>query len=295
MKKLILGLLVAGALQLNAQRIKVYESIEKFSLGSQNALVTTIYEAQPEDIMREWKKLMKDYKHEKVKESGEEVFADNILIKDWGNNPVDIYAVFNHNKKDKTTQMSAAVDLGGAYLKSSDKDKYNYMERKVREFAITMSKAPIEENIRLLEKNLAKQEENIRDAEKDIKSRKSDIENYKSKIAKAEKDIIDKNSTIDKKEGEILVQKKVVDASSDAVSEQSKSSKKIYEKLVDQKNDMEKDKKNLEEDIEDYREKIKKAEKQITENEEAIKVANKEIEAIKKSIETDHARLSKIN
>lgn len=295
MKKVSLLILLGCAGFLNAQRIKVSESTEKFSTGSQNALETTIYEAQKDDIIKEWKKLMKDYKHEKVKENDDEVFADNILIKEWGNNPVDVYAVFNYNKKERITKMSAAVDLGGAYLKSDDKDKYNYMERIVREFAIKMSKAPIEENIRLLEKNLAKQQEKIQDLEKDIKSNKSDIENYKSKTAKAEKDIIDKKAAIDKKESEIAVQKKVVDASSDAVSEQAKSSKKIYEKLVDQKKDLEKDKKNLEEDVESYKEKIKKAEKQIEKDDEDIKTANTEIEALKKSLDTDKSRLSKID
>lgn len=295
MKKIIAGLLVCAFIQIEAQRIKVTESNEKFSSGSQNALVTTIYEAQPDDIIKEWKKVMKDFKHEKVKDKDEEVFADNVLIKDWGNNPVDIYTLFSHNKKEKTTKMATAVDLGGAYLKSDDKDKYNYIEKMLREFAVRLSKEPIEHNIQLLEKNLSKQEDNLKDAEKDIKSSKEDIENYKSKIAKAEKEIIDKKSGIDKKESEIEVQKKVVDASSDAVKEQAKSSKKIYEKLIDQKKDLEKDKKNLENDVDDYKDKIKKAEKRIEKDEEDIKRASKEIEAIKKAIDTDKNRLNKID
>jgi hypothetical protein len=295
MKKIILFCMMAAALQLNAQRIKVSQSNEKFSNGSQNALVTTIYEAEKDEIIKEWKKVMKDYKHEKVKDKDDEVFGDNILIKDWGNNPVDIYAVFNYNKKDKTTKMAVAVDLGGTYLKSDDNDKYRYMEKLVNEFAIRLSKSPIEENIRLLEKSLKKQEDDLKDAEKDIKSSKEEIESNKGKIAKAEKEIIDKKSAIDKKENEIAVQKKVVDASSDAVKEQSKSSKKIYDKLVDQKKDLEKDKKNLEQDVEDYKEKIKKAEKRIEKDEEDIKKANKEMEAIKKALENDKARLNKID
>ena len=77
-----------------AQSISTSEGNEKFSSGSQNAVITTIYENSLDNVISGWKKILKDYKHEKVKEHDNEIFGDNILIKDWGNNPVDFYTKF---------------------------------------------------------------------------------------------------------------------------------------------------------------------------------------------------------
>ena len=82
-----------------SQSIIVKETNEKFSTGSQNAITTTLFENNLNDVVNEWKKVLKDYKYEKVKDKDNEVFGDNILIKDWGNNPVDFYSKFEENKK----------------------------------------------------------------------------------------------------------------------------------------------------------------------------------------------------
>ncbi len=279
-----------------SQSISVKESNEKFSTGSQNAITTTIIENKLDDVLSQWKKVLKDFKNEKVKDSDNEVFGDNILIKDWGNNPVDFYTKFEENKKDKTVKMMVAVDLGGTYLSSSkDKDKYKFVEKMVKEFAVKQSKAPIEDAIKDATKLQAKQEDQQKDLEKDNKNLNNDIVDYKSKITRAETDIVTKNGELEKKKGEVAIQKKVVEASAGAVNEQAKSSKKIYEKLTDQEKDLEKDKKNLKEDIEKYKNKIKDAEKDIKKNEEEQVKKKAEIEAQKKAVETLKTKLNAVN
>ncbi len=294
MKKLFLLVsALALSFSLKAQKIKVEEYSEKFSTGSQNAANTTIYEATIDYVIKEWKKTLKEYKHEKIKDEKNEVFGDNILIKEWGNNPVDIYTRFSEDKKNKTIKMSTAVDLGGAYLKSSEhNDKYKYIEKMVKEFAVKMSKAPIEEKLKEANKITLREEEKLKDLEKENKKLHEDINNYKGKILKAEKDLAVNESNLEKKKKEVEVQKKVVDASNDAVSEQAKSSKKIYDKLLDQQKDLEKENKNLKKDIEEYKEKIKKAEQELKENEgyqekkkKEIELAKKEADEIKKKLD----------
>lgn len=296
MKKLfILGLVFTASASFS-QSISIKESNEKFSTGSQNAVTTTIFENNSSDVMDAWKKVLKDYKNEKVKDSGDEVFGDNILVKEWGNNTVDFYARFEENKKDKTVKMSVAVDLGGTYLSSSgDREKFKYVEKMVKDFALKMTKSPIEAAIKDNEKKLGKLEDDQKDFEKDKKNLQEDIENYKKKITKTEKEIIEKNAEIEKKKTEVNVQKKVVDASSDAVSEQAKSSRKIYDKLVDQQRDLEKDKKNMQEDIENYQKKIKKAEEDIKKNDDNQVKKKKEIEDQKKVLEDVKKKLSSVN
>ena len=125
MKKSILTLsALAATLIVSAQRIDVKESSEKFSTGSHNAFSTTIFANTQDDVESEWKKVLKDYKNEKVKSDKGEVFGDNIVIKEWGNDPVDIYTTFEEDKKAKTVIIHVAFDLGGAYITSSEhKDK----------------------------------------------------------------------------------------------------------------------------------------------------------------------------
>ena len=279
-----------------SQSVNTKESNEKFSTGSQNAVVTTIFENNANDVIDEWKKVLKDFKYEKVKDSDNEVFGDNILVKEWGNNPVDFYAKFDEDKKAKTLKMSVAVDLGGTYLtSSSDKDKYRFVEKMVKDFAVKMTKEPIANAVKATEKQLGKLQDDQKDLEKDNKNLKEDIEEYKKKIVKAEKEEIEKDAEIEKKKSEVKVQKKVVDASSDAVSEQAKSSKKILDKLEDQLKDFEKEKKNLKGDIEDYKKKIVKAEKDIKENEEHQVKKKAEIDTQGKLVVDTKKKLDNVN
>lgn len=284
MKRLIIALSVL-AYTAGAQNITVKDATEKFSSGSQPALVTIIHENTAEEVMQEWKKVLKDFKNEKVKDDKGEVFGDNVLIKEWGNNPVDVYTRFDEDKKDRTVKMAVAVDLGGAYLSNQDKEKTRYMEKLIKDFAVKMTKAPIEASLKQNEKLFAKLEDQQRDLQKENKNLNGDIINYKNKIAKAEKEVAVKDVEIEKKKEEVKVQKKVVDASSDAVSEQAKSSKKIYDKLNDQLNDLEKDRKNQKDDIQDYQEKIKKAESDIKTNEQNQEKKKQELESQKKIVE----------
>jgi len=284
MKKLYVGICFLATLQLSAQKIQVSESTEKFSTGSQNAVTTTIMEAKLEDVISEWKKVLKNYKYEKVKDNDNEVFGDNILIKEWGNNPVDFYTKFEENKKDKTIKMSTAVDLGGSYMKGGEhSDKVKFVEKLMKDFAIKMTREPIEERLKDAEKEVSKQEDKQQDLEKKNKDLHDDITDYNAKIAKAEKDLVVKDAEVKKKQAEVDVQKIVVAASSDAVSEQAKSSKKILDKLEDQLKDLKSDEKNLKDDVADYKEKIKKAEKDIKTNEEDQKKKKEEIETAKKN------------
>jgi len=212
MKKLFtitFGLLSAGAF---SQSISVKEGNEKFSEGSHNAIITTIYENKLDEVHDEWRKILKDYKHEKVKDKDGEIFGDNITIKEWGNNPVDFHTKFEEDTKDKTIKMFVAVDLGGTYLSSSsDKDKYKYLEKIVKEFALKMTKSPMEAAIKDAEKVLGKMEDNQKDLEKENKDLKNDIENYKEKIKKAEEDTKKNDENQVKKKAEIVTQKKAVD------------------------------------------------------------------------------------
>ncbi|MBI2722251.1 MAG: hypothetical protein HYX39_08760 [Bacteroidetes bacterium] len=278
-----------------AQSISVKETSAGFSTGSQNAVMTTITGCTADHAIDQWKKVLKDFKNEKVKDNNNEVFGDNIVIKDWGNNPVDFYTKFDEDKKAKTVKMFTAVDLGGTYLTSSNnKDKYKFVEQLTKDFAVKMTLSPMHEALAESQKTLSKLEDNQKNLEKDKRNLQDDITSYKNKIVKAEKEIAGKEVEITTKKGEVEVQKKVVNASSGAVNEQAKSSQKIYDKLEGQLKDLEKDRKNLKEDISDYNAKIAKAESDIKKNDEEQVKKKQAIENQKKNIDEQKKKLDSV-
>jgi hypothetical protein len=195
----------------NAQKISVKDGSEKFSNGSHNAYTTSIYEINKDDAESKWKSFLKDFKNEKVKSEKGEIVGDNVLIKDWGNNPVDVYATFEEDKKTNVVIMHVAFDLGGAYLTGSDGDKHKMAEKLIKEFAIKTTKEALEDKVKDQEKSLSKLEDNQKELEKDNKNAKSDIESYKEKIKKSEDDINKNEADQTKKKAEIEAQKKVVE------------------------------------------------------------------------------------
>ena len=214
MKKTILtlaALVSIGTMQ--SQTIEVKEGSDKFSTGTQNSLSTTILENSKDDVESEWKSLLKDFKNEKVKNNNGELFADNIVIKEWGNNTIDIYTTFEEAKKTKIVKMHVAFDLGGTYLKSSEqKDKYNYATKMIKDFAVKMTKIPLNEKVKDATKLLDKSQDDQKDLEKDNKNLKSDIESYKEKTRKAEDDVKKNEANQVTKKAAIEAQKKAVEA-----------------------------------------------------------------------------------
>ena len=220
MKKIVLvvsALLIMNGV--NAQKISVKDgSSEKFSSGSHNAYTTTVYETSKDDVESKWKSFLKDFKNENVKVDKGEIMGDNIMFKDWGNNPVDVYTILVEDKTAKTVTMKVAFDLGGAYLSSSESEKHKLAEKMLKEFAIKTTKESMGDKLKDLEKIYGKLQDNQKDLEKDNKNSKSDIENYKEKIKKAEADITKNEADQVKKKAEIEAQKKVVDAAKEVMN-----------------------------------------------------------------------------
>jgi hypothetical protein len=297
MKNGLTCLIIASSLIVQSQNINTREYSERFSNGTQNAITTIIYTGNIEDVKNDWKKLLKKYKNEKVKVTDNEVFGDNILIKEWGNNTIDVYAKFEVDAKTAASiQMAVAVDLGGAYLSSSgDKTKFRYMEDLVKNFAVAATKKPIQSSLKDGEKLLQKQMEEQKDLERENKNLKESIEENRKKITKTEDKIIEKETALEKKNAEVNIQKKVVESITDLVSDPAKSAKKTYDKLIDQQKSLEKDKKSMKSDIDEYTKKIKTAEENTLKNETNQVIKKAEVEKQKIIVSDLVKRLEGIN
>jgi hypothetical protein len=211
MKKTILSL-VALFLAINgfSQKLKVKESHENIGGGNNNALVVTLYDVKPSDAEKTFRSFMKAYDGKSSSKDGG-VFIDHALIKDMGNNTIDIYGKAQGSKEDKEIKFIVAFNLGGAFLNSSEhKDQYKVAERIVKDFAVKATKDAIEEELKDAQKVQSKLEDEQKELEKENKNLNNDIENYKAKIKKAEEDIVKNKTNQDNKKLEIETQKKAI-------------------------------------------------------------------------------------
>jgi hypothetical protein len=213
MKKQILTIAVAiSSLQFFAQDVKVRESNESFSNGNHNSLTVTLYVTDISMVEKEWKSKMKDFGYDKSSEKKDEYFFDNVVMKDLGNNTMDVFSKVIEQKGEKSVLLTAAFDLGGAYLSSSEhKDKFEYVKKMMHDFAVKISKEELDGQIKTAGKALSNLQDKQAGLEKDNKGLADDITNYNAKIKKANEQIEQNKKDIETKKGEVAAQQKVVE------------------------------------------------------------------------------------
>lgn len=210
MKKLtILIILVSLASWSVAQKIRVYESRVDIGGGTHNALVVPIYGVDAKTVEKEWKSEMKDYGAKVSSEKGG-LFGDNAVIKEMGDNTVDMHARVD-DKKDEV-DLIVAFDLGGAYLNSSDHpDKYKIASKIMHDFAVKLTTNAIDYQLKVQQKALDKLNSQEKDLVKENKNLNDQIVEYQNKIKKNQ-DAIEKNKNDQaEKQKEIAQQQQVVD------------------------------------------------------------------------------------
>lgn len=213
MKKILLTISIAlYIITMHAQRkIDVDETSYSFKTGKQFALKTVVFEADPKFVSNEWEDLMKNFKG-KVSGNKEEVFADNIMAKEFNdNNPCDVYAHFVQNSEGNTI-VYVAVDLGGAYMNASDhSSKVSDLKKILYNFAKTSSENKVKDMIKDASKVLSTLESDQKKLVTENENLHKDIEKYKEKIVKAEDDIKTNLSNQETKKKEVEEQVKVVE------------------------------------------------------------------------------------
>ena len=193
------------------QSIKVNEATEKVGDGIHPAFVTYIYECTADDVEKELKSLLKNFKSDKI--SGKDgVSADNIIIPAITDGTMDVYARAE-KIKDNETKLIVAFDMGGAYISSGLNNKvvFDAATKMVSDFARKMSKDAIAEKVKDAQRALEKLKEQQKELEEKNSDLNKDIDNYKYKIKKAEEDISTNKTDQEKKKAEIEAQRKVVD------------------------------------------------------------------------------------
>jgi hypothetical protein len=190
--------------------IKVEERTEKMSEGYNHCLSVFIQNAQKKDVDRNFAKYMKGF-NAKADQNKGEYFFDNATIKQFGNDPVDVYSITV--QKDQGVLMQVFMDLGGAYLNSEDHTpKFDVAKRMIYDFAKQEAKNAVQfqivESQKILQKKLREQNElvrqdsllfkKIRSAEQLIRQSEETIKLNEEKQAVKQKEIIEHQKMMDK-------------------------------------------------------------------------------------------------
>lgn len=200
------------ALNVSAQKkIQVKESNESIGGGNNNVLTVLVYELSPNDVEKEWKSVLKNYKG-KVGTTKGEIFGDDLYIKDFGDNTVDVYSKVSDNK-DGSVTLIVGFNLGGAYLSSSQHpEQFKVARDMIQKFAVDATKNGIGNQLNEAEKVQKKLEKEQDNLVSEKSSLEKDIENYKNKIKEAESAIEENKKNQETKKSEIEAQKKAVQA-----------------------------------------------------------------------------------
>ncbi|MEO8760745.1 MAG: hypothetical protein ABI388_05925 [Bacteroidia bacterium] len=213
MKKQLITIAFAAIASISfAQDIKIRESNESFNNGSHNALSVNLYVTDAGMVEKEWKSQLKDYGYDKSGDKSGEYFFDNVLFKQMGSNTVDVYSKVVFQKADKMVTLTAAYDLGGAYLNSSEhKDKFDYIKKMMYDFAVKITKDDLDDQMKSASKVLANHQDKQSDLEKENRGLADDITNYNQKIKKANDQIEANKKAIETKKMDVANQQKVVE------------------------------------------------------------------------------------
>lgn len=186
MKQLLLPVLLLIGSSLFAQTV-VTEEVVAIDGKSRNSLSVTIKDATVDDVKKAWKKQLKDLKG-KVSDKTI-IFGDDCQLKPMGDNTFDVYSVIE-DLGESGIKVSAAFDLGGAYLSTADHpEKYPAAETLMRSFAVAQAKEVVKVEIAASEKILKGFEKDLSGLEKDKSKLEKDIEDYEKKIEEAKAEI----------------------------------------------------------------------------------------------------------
>jgi hypothetical protein len=189
-------------------QVKATEEAITFSNGTHNAIVVTVPNGTLEGVNDELRSELKNWSG-KFDEKKGEYTAIGASMKKMGDKPFDAYAKVIQNGTD--VKVAFAIDLGGAYMTSSDHSaQYKVMLDKVKEFSTKATSTSINTILKAEEKILKSLSKEQSDFEKDIEKSQSEIEKAKKTIEEEEKKIVDNKAALEKKTAEVKAQEQKI-------------------------------------------------------------------------------------
>jgi len=158
------------------------------------------------DVEKKWTSYLKKQKG-KLSDDDDVYFLDNAKIRSISKDTIDIYSTVKSNGDVITVTM--ALNSGGMFLSNSS-GTASAVDRFLYDFAISMKKDILNEELSVAKKLLGTQGKAYDKIEKSNKKLESSIDKMKNQIADNEREIKKNNDKLAKNKSEIAAQKDVV-------------------------------------------------------------------------------------
>lgn len=177
--------------------------------GGKNGFEIEIPYADKKTTEKELKDLFKSWKG-KFEDKKGIMKSDDCKNKKMGENTFDVFGTVVENGEDGSKAL-IAVDLGGAYLSSSEHaSQFKVMESILKEWGVKTAQVFVEEIVKTEEKLLKEKEKELEDLAKEQEKMEKENEDFKKKIEENEKAIEQSKKDQDEKKTEIKTQEGVV-------------------------------------------------------------------------------------
>lgn len=190
---------------------QIAEEAKSMTEGNQNGFSIALPQTNKKEVEKSWEKFIKKYKGKtnKIKKT-EEYLSNDARLESMSDNTVDIYSRVTQEGDD--TQLTVWYDLGGAYLSSaSHPEKVTVAHSMLDAFALSVSKAMVEDTLKGEEKTLKKLNGDFKGLEKDKSKLEDDIKKFEKKIEEAKAAIVKNEEDQKAKQTEIEAQEEVVE------------------------------------------------------------------------------------
>lgn len=209
MRLIILLFVLFSCSDILAQKaINITEGPANFSTGSQNALSFIIYNGDLKSVGKDWEKELRGWK---CKPKGkDELVAEDCSHKSMGDRAFFVFSKVE-DVPNEGVRITAAFDLGGAYMNSKDHpDRFLAAKKLVYDFAVTETKEVVKDEIKVAEKLLSDRKGELSALEKNQQQQESAIKDFEKKIEESRTAISHLKDQQTSKTGEINSQETVL-------------------------------------------------------------------------------------
>ncbi|HYV95660.1 MAG TPA: hypothetical protein VE978_28055 [Chitinophagales bacterium] len=190
--------------------INVNEATEKMSQGYNHCLTVFIPDVRQKDVEHDFAKYMKQF-DTKADQTKGEYFFHNAVIKQLGDDPVDVYSITTQQQKG--VQMEVFFNLGGVYLNSKDNtNRFEIAQRMIHDFARQEATIAVQNQIEDAQKVLGEKSREQSDLVRQNASLHKKIKDCEQTIKDSEEGIRQNEKKQTAKQKEIEDQQKVLEA-----------------------------------------------------------------------------------
>ncbi len=273
--------------------IEITEKTVTMSKGEQPAFIVKIPQANAEDVIKPWKKLIRQNTKSKVSENNDEIVILNTRINRISDSLINIYsAVYG---VDSAVKLVALFEIDSSFF-SFDGNKRNVDNEKtyqgIKHFLYDFA---VEEYKKAVEQELEQENKELKNLNSELDKLLKQTESFNKKVKHNENDSINAETQINsleadknRKQGEIDNKKESM-ASIGGDKELLDQAKKSLKSLEKQRKKIEKEIEKLKDNIVEYRmdniELKRKIEENNKQKEELLNKINEQKETIKKITE----------